>query len=105
MLPSGSASNEALRSEINNLFPQTQHIHQATLALKLDMMALGKLLTHNLAMYHPTAWRSVGTCTVAEGVDCCGMARVVQEIAHRQLCAESYAVPACQGDRRDPSGT
>jgi len=55
LLPSGSASNEALHSEINNWFRQTQQIHQATLTLKLDMLALGKLLTHNLAMYHPTA--------------------------------------------------
>ena len=55
LLPSGSASNEALHSEINNWFRQTQQIHQATLTLKLDMLAFGKLLTHNLAMYHPTS--------------------------------------------------
>ncbi|CAE7421452.1 unnamed protein product [Symbiodinium natans] len=54
LLPIGTASNEALHHEVNNWFRETQKLHKATLSLKLSIMQLGKLLTHNNALYKPT---------------------------------------------------
>ena len=54
LLPTGSTSNESLHAEINNWFRQTQTMHQATLTLKLKIMRLSKLKSHNSAMYNPT---------------------------------------------------
>jgi hypothetical protein len=54
LLPSGTASNEALHAEMNRWFRQTQQIHPATLKLKLRCCGLGKLIAHNSAMYSPT---------------------------------------------------
>ena len=47
--------SEALHYEINGWFRSTAQIHRATLALKLEIMSLCKLLIHNAAMYQPTA--------------------------------------------------
>jgi hypothetical protein len=55
LLPSGTASNEALHAEINNWFKQTRQIHQATLRLKFLILTMGKQLSHNSAMYRQTA--------------------------------------------------
>ena len=54
MMPIGTSSNEALHHEINNWFRETQKLHKATLTLKLEIMQLAKVLTHNSAMYKPT---------------------------------------------------
>lgn len=54
LLPSGTASNESLHAEINNWFRQTQQLHQATLAVKLEFLTIGKLIAHNAALYQPT---------------------------------------------------
>ena len=54
MMPIGTSSNEALHYEINNWFRETQKLHKATLTLKLEIMQLAKVLTHNSAMYKPT---------------------------------------------------
>ena len=53
LLPIGTTSNEALHHEINNWFRETQKIHKATLCLKLSIMHLAKLLSHNTALYRP----------------------------------------------------
>ncbi len=55
LLPSGTTSNEALHAEINRWFRTTAQMHQATLALKLRILNMGKLLAHNSAMYRCTA--------------------------------------------------
>jgi hypothetical protein len=54
LLSSGTTSNEALHSEINNWFRQAQQMHRSTLALKLQILSLGKLISHNSALYRPT---------------------------------------------------
>ncbi len=54
LLPSGTASNESLHTEINNFFRQTQHMHQSTLRLKLRCILMAKQLVHSLALYNPT---------------------------------------------------
>ena len=54
LLHVGTTSNESLHKEINTWFRQTQHMHQATLDLKLSVLHFGKLLAHNGAMYHHT---------------------------------------------------
>ena len=54
LLPSGTSSNGALRSEVKNWFRETQQIHQSTLRLKLLMLCLGKQIPHVLAMVNPT---------------------------------------------------
>ena len=54
LLHVGTTSNESLHKEINAWFRQTQHLHQSTLDLKLQVLHLGKLLPHNAAMYHHT---------------------------------------------------
>lgn len=55
LLPSGTTSNEALHAELNSHFRQVQTLHRATLQLKLNIFRLAKLLSHNAALYSPTA--------------------------------------------------
>ncbi|CAJ1456297.1 unnamed protein product, partial [Effrenium voratum] len=55
LMPSGTTSNEALHAELNSWFRQVQQLHRSTLQLKLRVLFLGKLLAHNMALYHPTA--------------------------------------------------
>ena len=55
LMPTGTTSNESLCAEINGWFRQTQCLHQSTLRLKLSILVLGKLLSHNTALYSPTA--------------------------------------------------
>ncbi|CAE7810987.1 unnamed protein product [Symbiodinium sp. CCMP2592] len=54
LLPSGTTSNEALHYEINRCFKETQKLHQVSLQQKLEILQLGKLLSHNRALYHHT---------------------------------------------------
>ena len=54
LLPTGTTSNEALHHEINRCYKETQKLHQASLQLKLEILQLGKLLSHNRALYHHT---------------------------------------------------
>ena len=68
LLPSGTTSNEALHAEINGWFRQTQQIHQATLTLKLNAMTLGKLISHNSAMYRHTARQMSSASVLARAV-------------------------------------
>ena len=53
LLPTGTTSNESLHHETNTWFRETQKLHKATLQLKLSIMHLGKLLSHNVALYRP----------------------------------------------------
>ncbi|CAE7205271.1 unnamed protein product [Symbiodinium sp. CCMP2592] len=55
LLPVGTTSNESLHAEINRWFKETQMMHQATLEMKLEILRLGKLLSHNRALYHTTS--------------------------------------------------
>ena len=54
LLPSGTASNEALHAEMRAWFRQIQSMHQSSLHLKCCVFRLRKLLEHNTAMYRPT---------------------------------------------------
>ena len=54
ILPSGTASNEALRAEVKSWFLQTQQMHQSTLRLKLFILGLAKVLPCVSAVHHPT---------------------------------------------------
>ncbi|CAE8627570.1 unnamed protein product [Polarella glacialis] len=54
LLPSGTASNEALHAELNRCFRSTQSIHQSTIRLKLQILCFAKLVSHTGAMYRPT---------------------------------------------------
>lgn len=55
LLPTGTTSNESLHAEINGWFRQTQGLHGSTLELKLHILTLAKQLSHNVALYSPTA--------------------------------------------------
>jgi hypothetical protein len=55
MLPAGTTSNESLHAKMNSWFLQTQGLHQTTLKIKLSILTLSKLLSHNAALYSPTA--------------------------------------------------
>ena len=65
LLPTGSTSNEALHAELNSWFRNTPKIHSATLSIKLDMLKLGKMQSHNRALYHPTARQEVHSVVFA----------------------------------------
>ena len=54
LLPSGTTSNEALHYETNRCFKETQKLHLTSLQQKLDILQLGKLLSHNRAFCHHT---------------------------------------------------
>ena len=69
LLPIGTTSNEALHHEINNWFRETQKIHKATLCLKLSIMHLAKLLSHNTALYRP-ATRQMSECEILSRCSC-----------------------------------
>ena len=49
LLPSGTTSSEALRSEINSRTRSTHEVHRSTLKLKLQVLTLGRQLSHHLA--------------------------------------------------------
>ena len=54
LLPTGTTSNESLHREINRWFDNVKALHMATLRVKLRVLSLMKLLTHNNAMSAPT---------------------------------------------------
>ena len=54
LLPSGTTSNESLHKELNDAFRTIQHIHQATLDLKLVVISMGKQMSHYSATNFPT---------------------------------------------------
>ena len=54
LLGSGTSPNEAIHSEINRWFRNQPELYSTTLALQLDVNALGKLMSHNAALYKPT---------------------------------------------------
>ena len=54
LLGSGTSPNEALHAEINRWFRNQPEVFPSTLALQLSVARLGKLLSHNSAMYTPT---------------------------------------------------
>ena len=55
LLPSGTTSNEALHNELKVAFRQTVRVHQATMATKLSIFHLGKMMVHTLASFRPTS--------------------------------------------------
>ena len=65
LLPSGTASNEALHAEIKSGFLQTQQIHKNTLRLKLVVLVLSKALSHALAMQIPTVSQTTSRLLLA----------------------------------------
>jgi hypothetical protein len=65
LLPSGTTANEALHAELNNFFRQIQSMHRSTLSLKLNILRLGKLMSHNLALFSPTARQMPGAHVLA----------------------------------------
>ncbi len=65
LLPTGTTSNESLHAEINGWFRQTQRLHRSTLKLKLDILTLSKLLSHNAALYSPTARQTLSSHVLA----------------------------------------
>ena len=54
LLPAGTTSNEALHAEVRAWFRETQQMHKSTLAIKLRILHLAKLLSHHAGMYRPT---------------------------------------------------
>ena len=66
LLPVGTTSNEALHSEINRWFKETQKIHPSTLELKLDVLSLGKLLLRNRALYYAGAKQMSHSAVLAQ---------------------------------------
>ena len=53
LMPSGTASNEALHAEINSWGTSIRSLHKSTLRLKLCIMHFGKLLAHHVASCYP----------------------------------------------------
>jgi hypothetical protein len=68
LLPSGTTSNEALHAELNSWFRSTAQIHQATLVLKLAILVLFKLTSHNCALYRPTARQESSSVVLARAI-------------------------------------
>lgn len=53
LLPVGTTSNEALHAEINSWTRPIHELHRSTFHLELQILQLGKLLSHNVALCHP----------------------------------------------------
>ena len=53
LMPSGTASNEALHAEIHSWGTSIRSLHKSTLRLKLCIMHFGKLLAHHVASCYP----------------------------------------------------
>ena len=70
MHASPRASNERLHTQINGWFRQTQNLHPATLKLKLNILALSKLLAHNSALHSPTARQMLSSHGLARRIGC-----------------------------------
>ena len=54
LMSSGTTANEALHSELGNIFRHIVRLHQSTMATKLQVFHFGKLLTFTSARYRPT---------------------------------------------------
>ncbi len=54
LMGSGTSPNEALHAEVNRWFRNQPDIYSTTVGMQLRVCHLGKLLTHNAAMYAPT---------------------------------------------------
>ena len=70
-MPSGTTSNEAFHAEVNRWCKTTTALHQATLRIKLALLLLVKLLTHNAALYRPPSvqtWQSVTLARTVSGL-------------------------------------
>ena len=50
----GTTANEALHSQINEWFRNQSEIYSTTAELQLKVNVIGKLMTHNAALYRPT---------------------------------------------------
>ena len=53
LLPSGTSGNESLHHEVNNWFRNSDGKYLQTLEVQLSINVVGKLLSHNTAMYCP----------------------------------------------------
>ena len=65
LLPSGTASNEALHRELNAMFRETQQLHQSTLVVKLACIRHLKQLAHARATFQPTLRQLSSRCVLA----------------------------------------
>ena len=54
LLGSGTSPNESLHKELNTWFKNQTELYSSTLGLQLEVVHIGKLVTHNAAMYRPT---------------------------------------------------
>jgi hypothetical protein len=70
LLPSGTASNEALHAELNRCFKSTQLLHQSTMRLKLQLLCFAKLIAHTSAMYRPTIRQLPSAQVLARALGC-----------------------------------
>ena len=68
LLPSGTASNEALHSQVNSWTKNIRSLHQSTLKLKLDVMHFGKLLTHHVASCYPCVRQTTESVLLARSL-------------------------------------
>eukprot|EP00435_Cladocopium_sp_Y103_P017516 s1987_g4.t1 len=104
LLPTGTTSNEALHAEINAWSRQIQGLHRSTLLLKLPILQLGKLLSHNVALCHPPLRQTrdnmilarascAPTWTVTSWASFCSMQQQKAALPlHQQRVAEARAV-------------
>jgi len=90
LLGSGTSPNEALNSEINRWFRNQPEVFASTLNLSLRVCWMGKLLTHNSAMYRPTL-RQLSSQTVRSVV--------VQTLCYTEAAWSSWCLTQreCEG--------
>ena len=70
LLSIGTASNEALHSELRLWFWGVRVMHQSTLRLKLRIFQLAKLIAHNCALLYPTTVQIKQRFVLARSTQC-----------------------------------
>lgn len=85
LLPSGTASNEALHANLNGQFRSVRCIHRTTLALRLEVIQTARLLAHNHGLYRPSLRSARHAWVMARS---CGSFALWDDAAWRRMCAE-----------------
>ena len=54
LMPMGTTTNESLHAEMDSVFRRVQSLHLSSLECRLSVFQMGRLFSHNAALYRPT---------------------------------------------------
>ena len=90
LLGSGTSSNESLHHEMNTWWRNQPEVFPSTLALQMRVGSLGKILTHNAAMYSPPLRQYTQTEHFAMLL---AQLNIFDDVSWRTWCGECTELP------------